>query len=192
MQPKAKTSGRPFSAETSAALKAHALRLVREHGYAKVSIAKIAAAAGVARQTLYNRWNTKADLVLEAIFDATADYVTNPDDVPGADCRARLEGFLSQILDHLNNDGDIMCALIAAAQDDPAFRAAYYDRFVKPREIMVTDLLRQAQACGELSPDRDPNILSAFVHGAFWYRMLNGQPIDAQLARDITAQIFAR
>ena len=55
-----RSGGRPANEEASAALKAAALRLVRETGYEKVSIAAIIAEAGVARQTLYNRWDTKA------------------------------------------------------------------------------------------------------------------------------------
>lgn len=56
---------------------------------------------------------------------------------------------------------------------------------------MVTDLLLRAQARGELMPARDAVMLSAFVHGAFWYALLNGQPVDAALARRIAAEVFA-
>lgn len=183
--------GRPVDAAAGQALKAAALQLVRERGYAKVSIAAIAGAAGVARQTLYNRWNTKADLVLDAVFEETGRFSTIPLADTGESCAAQLEAFLVEVFGHLAVDSDPLRALIAAAQEDATFRAAFRDRFVLPRERIVTDLLRRAQARGELDAGRDPEMLSAFVHGAFWYRLLNGQPVDAALARAISAEIFA-
>ncbi len=183
--------GRPVDAAAGQALKAAALQLVRERGYSKVSIAAIAGAAGVARQTLYNRWNTKADLVLDAVFEETGRFSTQPPDDAGMPCARQLESFLAEVFSHLTVDSDPLRALIAAAQEDPAFQAAFRDRFVLPRERIVTELLRRAQARGELGAERDPEMLSAFVHGAFWYRLLNGQPVDAALARAIAAEVFA-
>ena len=69
MQQEDRTSGRPRDVSADAALKSAALGLVRARGYGKVSIAAIVAAAGVARQTLYNRWSSKAELVLDAVFE---------------------------------------------------------------------------------------------------------------------------
>jgi len=186
----ARQGGRPRDAAASEALKTAALRLIRERGYGNVSIAAIAQEAGVARQTLYNRWNTKADLVLEAIFDASQRNVTDPAGADDAPCADQLEGFLVQIFGHLTRDGGPLRALIAAAQEDDDFRAAFFSRFVAPRDEIVTALLRQAQARGELAPGRNPEILSRMVHGAFWYNLLNGLPTDAALARALVAEVF--
>ncbi|WP_424926471.1 TetR/AcrR family transcriptional regulator [Amaricoccus tamworthensis] len=190
MNEKKRPVGRPTSAEAGTALKAAALSLIREKGYEKVSIADIIRTAGVARQTLYNRWNTKADLVLEAVFDETGRYAAEPISDDDRTCRDQLEAFLIGVFTHLETDGDTLRALIAAAQRDAEFRAAFYTGFVLPRERMVTDLLRRAQEPGELSRARDPEMLSAFIHGAFWYRLLNGGSLDAGYARAIVGEIF--
>ncbi len=185
-----KAGGRPINAQASTALKAAALHLVREYGYENVSIAAIIKEAGVARQTLYNRWSTKADLVLEAVFEATNTYAAQPRWDDAKDCRTLLEEFLVKIFEHLNIDGDTLRALVASAQRDAAFQASFYTRFVLPREEMITSLLRHAQERGELSSGRDAVMMSALVHGAFWYRLLNRNPLDAKLAKDITSEIF--
>ncbi|MCA0998479.1 TetR-like C-terminal domain-containing protein [Alloyangia pacifica] len=192
MSDEARQGGRPRDEEAGRALKAAALRLVRERGYAKMSIAAIAQAAGVARQTLYNRWNTKADLVLDAVFEEAGRNVAFPAADETSSSAAQLEAFLAQVFAHLTEDGDTLCALIAAAQEDDGFRAALHTRFVAPREAIVTDLLRRAQARGELAAGRDALILSQMIHGAFWYRLLNGAPVDADLARALAAEVFAR
>lgn len=187
---KESVGGRPVNAQAGAALKAAALRLVREKGYDTVSITAIAKEADVARQTLYNRWNTKADLVLDAAFEETQNYAAAPplDDIQ--DCRVLLEAFLTSIFSHLTADGDILRALIAAAQQDVTFQDTFYAKFVLPREKMITNLLQRAQKRGELSPNRNAELVSGFIHGAFWYRLLNRGALDAKFAKAITFDVF--
>ena len=187
---KAGAGGRPVNARAGAALKAAALRLVREKGYDNVSIAAIAQEAGVARQTLYNRWNTKADLVLDAVFEETQNYAASPPLDDPRDCRVLLEEFLTNVFGHLATDGDTMRALIAAAQQDVTFQETFYAKFVLPREKVITNLLQRAQERGEVSPIRNAELVSGFIHGAFWYRLLNRQPLDAKFARAITFDVF--
>ena len=183
-----KTAGRPRDAQASDKLKRTALRLVRDQGYGAVSVSAIIGAAQVSRQTLYNRWATKAELVLEALYDDVFQMVAAP--VPCPTCRDALLRFLSEIFDHLAADGDTLRSLIGAAQDDPAFRDIFRDRFVSPREHIVTRLLTQAQAAGELPPGQDAEMLSVFIHGAFWYRLLNGQDLGKAWAQRIVDGVF--
>ncbi|MBT9386688.1 TetR/AcrR family transcriptional regulator [Pseudooceanicola sp. CBS1P-1] len=186
-----KAVGRPRSAEVDEKLKRAALKLVRERGYRDVSISALIAEAGVSRQSLYNRWHSKADLVLEALTDDTEGLVQLPDPARAGSAQAALRDFLHGIFRHLALDGTTLRSLIAAAQEDPAFREALRTRFVEPREEIVTALLARAQSAGELPAGRDIRMLSAFIHGAFWYRLLNGLPLDEDTARDIAAAIFA-
>ncbi|WP_417272456.1 TetR/AcrR family transcriptional regulator [Celeribacter halophilus] len=186
------SGGRPTDERASAALKAAALQLVRENGYEKVSIAAIAKEAGVARQTLYNRWNTKADLVLEAVFEETGNYAAQPALEEDKSCRVVLEEFLINVFEHLNKDRDTLCSIVAAAQKDVTFNASFHKNFVLPREKMITALLHRAQDRGELSRGRNPEMISTMIHGAFWYRLLNRGALDARLATDITTEVFER
>lgn len=183
-------AGRPVNAQAGAALKAAALRLVREKGYDKVSIAAITKEASVARQTLYNRWNTKADLVLDAVFEETQNYAAAPPLEDVQDYRVLVEEFLTNVFHHLTVDGDILRALIAAAQQDVTFQDTFYAKFVLPREKMITDLLQRAKERGELSPNRNPELVSGIIHGAFWYRLLNRGTLDAEFAKAITLDVF--
>src|SRR5688500_17631987 len=49
-----------------------ALALVSEVGYPKTTIEGIAARAGVGKQTIYRWWSSKADVLLEAFIDLSA------------------------------------------------------------------------------------------------------------------------
>ncbi|MFW2588590.1 TetR/AcrR family transcriptional regulator [Sagittula sp. SSi028] len=182
-------AGRPLDRDAAERLKKAALRLVREKGYAKVSVAEIIAAAQVSRQTMYNRWAGKSALIMEAFYDMARDEVPMPDHIDNYE--TALADFLSAIFAHLARDGEVLRHMIAAAQTDPGFRDAFWQSFVAPREVLVTDLLRRAQNAGALAPQRDVQTLTDFIHGAFWYRLLNGQPLQPEQARAIAAEIFA-
>ena len=191
MQKERNKPGRPKDQAAAAAIRRAALRLVREQGYRNVTIGAIARDAGVARQTLYNRWPAKADLVLDAVFEDTGPHVEQSSPAPDVACAEKLEQFLVTVFDHLGADGGTLRALIAAAQEDDEFRKAFRERFVTPREVLVTRILIEAQGRGELSLDADPETLSTMIHGAFWYRLLNGRELDHRLARALTQSVFS-
>ncbi|GGD72010.1 TetR/AcrR family transcriptional regulator [Croceicoccus mobilis] len=188
--PPATAPGRPRDEEASGRIRAAALKLVREEGYGQVSISRIAKEAGAARQTLYNRWPTKAELVLDAFFAQANAIAARPDPAPDVPRSIVLRDFLCDIFAHLQRDGAALRSLIAAAQQDEDFCAIFRTRFVEPRGHIVEELLRDAQKRGELGAGRDTAMLTALVHGAFWYRLLNGQALDDRLAQGIVAEIF--
>ncbi|MEB8386028.1 TetR-like C-terminal domain-containing protein [Rhodobacteraceae bacterium KMM 6894] len=95
-----------------------------------------------------------------------------------------------QVFSHLTESGAPIRSLIAAAQEDAAFREVFKEKFIRPREKMVTDLLKRAQDQGEIGQLRDAKMLSIFVHGAFWYALLSGDPVDGKLATEIVAEVF--
>lgn len=182
-------SGRPKDPAASAALKQAALRLVRERGY-DVSITAIIKAAGVSRQTLYNRWNSKAELVLDAVFELAGLQVATPDLRSDAPRRELLAAYLRDVFGHLRADAELLRILVAQVQTDPGFRRNFFERFALPRAKIVTDLIEDAQRRGELSPERDPELLSAMIHGAFWYRLMIDRPLTDAMAGQIAAEIF--
>lgn len=184
----AKPAGRPKDQAVGEALKRAALELVRAEGYGAVSISAIIARAGVSRQSLYNRWATKAELVMEALFEDAEIFVPEP--AAEADPRAALVDFFDTAFRHLAANGYSLRSLIASAQEDPAFRAIFLERFVAPRDAIVVRLLQRAQAQGLLAPEADVEMLSSLAHGAFWYWLLTGRPLDRALAERIVASIL--
>lgn len=184
-----KSAGRPRDDDAGPALKDAARRLVREHGYGAVSIGQIIAEAGVSRQTLYRRWDSKADLVLEAFFDVAG---SPPDLAAGEPVRPVLEVFLIRIFRHLARDGGAMRNLIASAQSDPTFMTTFREKFILPRERMVSDLLLRAVADGQLPASMDVATATQMLHGGFWYRMLNDQPLSDAFAGQMVATIWPK
>ncbi|WP_289036025.1 TetR/AcrR family transcriptional regulator [uncultured Roseibium sp.] len=184
-------AGRPREEATAPALMDAARRLVRTNGYDKVSITQIIKEAGVSRQSLYRRWPTKADLVLEAFFESASQDASDAErHLDHGSARQRLLDLLISIFDHIARDGAAMRSLIASAQEDPQFRESFIEKFVLPREEIVTGILLQAVESGELPPHSNVAMLTAMIHGAFWYRMLNDWPLDTAFAKAMVSQIF--
>ena len=67
--------GRPRSERSHRAILDTAARLLRERGYADITIEGIAAEAGVGKATIYRRWSTKASLYMELYAELAAKIV---------------------------------------------------------------------------------------------------------------------
>src|SRR5215831_12943753 len=59
--------GRPRSADLTPAILAAVIELIDEDGYDRLTIQDVADRAGVGLATIYRRWSTKRDLVVEAL-----------------------------------------------------------------------------------------------------------------------------
>src|SRR5262245_56914508 len=66
----AKRRGRPRDPARDGELLAATLDLLGEEGYARLSIEAVTQRAGVGKPTLYRRWPSKAELVIDAIHSA--------------------------------------------------------------------------------------------------------------------------
>ncbi len=184
-------SGRPRDETTAPALLEVTRRLINRDGYEQVSISTIIKEAGVSRQSLYRRWPTKADLVLDAFFQACPpDILEEVGEDTSETMASLLQRFLTSIFLRISNDGTSLPNLIASAQNDPHFRPTFIEKFVLPRQEMVTRLLACAVERGELPADSDVDTLTMMINGAFWYRVLNGWTLDATFASKLVRQIF--
>src|SRR5215831_6743378 len=90
--PRRRSGGR--SARVRAAVFAAIIHLLQEKGYEALSFSTIAARAGVHETSLYRRWKTKEQLVVDAISSETAKNIPVPN--TGA-----LRSDLIQLLQHL-------------------------------------------------------------------------------------------
>ena len=180
-----RSPGRPRNEDTDGRVLDVARRLVVDRGYPAVTMASIASEAGVAKQTLYRRWPSKAEVVLEALLVSAG----SADAAPYTGLEATLRTFLTGLFSHLGRDGAAIRSLIASAQSDPAFLEHFRARFADSRAEAVLSILRQAIAVDDLAPDADIATLSDMIHGAFWYRLLLGAPLDHAYAERLAATI---
>jgi AcrR family transcriptional regulator len=163
--------GRPRSAALHQAILQATRDLLAESGYAAVSVDRVAARAGVAKQTVYRRWPSKAPLVAEAVLDGAA-VATSPPDT--GDITQDLRGWLHEVASYqadTRNAAQIR-ALAAAAAEDGDDAAALYEQLTGPwREALITRLRAAAQA-GQLRPGTDLAAAADTLTGALIFPVL--------------------
>ncbi|WP_433182336.1 TetR/AcrR family transcriptional regulator [Actinoallomurus sp. CA-150999] len=179
--------GRPRS-ETArlAILKATHDELV-DRGYGELTMAGIAARAGVGKQTIYRWWRSKAEVALDALLNMASEGIPIPDE---GGLEADLGVFLRRTFGMQEPSRPILMGLLAESLLDPVFAEAFRDRFLAGRRAALRTILERAVARGEISADEDLGLLLDVVYGVLWYRMLfQHAPLNDATAEDIAALI---
>ncbi len=185
------TMGRPRREDADAAILQAAVKLLDERGYHEMTVDDIASVAGVGKQTIYRRWQSKAAVVLEALTARTAEEVAAPD--TGSvqeDVRTLLRSAF-----HVLRVGrqKVVVTLMAEAQLNDDFGDAFRERFIARRRKALTDLIRRGIQRGEMEPGTDAEFVADLIYGPMWYRLLNRHaPIDDNFADQLAAYVFSR
>jgi AcrR family transcriptional regulator len=175
--------GRPRSEVARRAILKAALDLCERDGYSNVTLKGIADAAGVGRQTLYRWWQTKAQVMMEAMIDLVGSEL-RPPPVSG-EPRADLVAFLRETFALAHGvAGQVVVGLMAEAQSDPLFAAELRAHLIGPRRQALRSVLER----GVLPDDVDVELAVDLIFGAMWYRLLNRHAdVDERLAEEIAA-----
>jgi AcrR family transcriptional regulator len=162
--------GRPRSEEAHRAILAAVIELLPEHGLKGLTIEAVAARAGVGKTTIYRRWGTKNELVLEAIEQLrppgpppdTGSLIGDLDALVALQ-RVRLEA--SQL-------PRIMPRVLGESLEEPELHAEIVERAVNPIRGILEELVRRAIDRGELREDLDVDTMVDVLHAAPVYKLL--------------------
>jgi AcrR family transcriptional regulator len=165
------------------------IELLASVGYERVTMDAVAAAAKASKATLYRRWSTKADLVIDAIERAKkAPSVTDLD-------TGSLRGDLLASACHQGGISDpaavsVLAGIIPALHHDPEFADAFQERFLKPKLAESRAVYERAKARGEIGADVDLDLLATVLpaialHRAFVFR----EPIDDRVVGRIIDEV---
>jgi len=164
--------GRPRDERATQAITDAALRQLEESGYGKLSMESVAAEAGVARATIYRRYQDKADLVTAAIATRAA-VEESPTSLK--DPRGALKRFLNDF------EGRFACSCVEligallANREDATALALHRQRVIAPRTSYATALLERARDLGQLRHDADIDLALEMLVGAVIARAVSGR-----------------
>jgi AcrR family transcriptional regulator len=162
------------------------VEVVAELGYDRLTMDAVATAAKASKATLYRRWSTKAELVVDAISRAKMCPV--PDDVDTGSLRGDLimvscseGGFTSEV------PMSVLAGLLTALHRDEELQKAFKERFLAPRLALTNGIYARAVQRGEISPEVDIELLSqtlpaVMIHHSF---VLGIEPTDDLILRVI-------
>jgi AcrR family transcriptional regulator len=156
--------GRPRDPLIDAAISKAVIELLRDGGYADVTMDSVAQRAGIGHTSIYRRWPSKAHMVHEVVFPDELHHANEPD-ASFEDC---VRGWATGVIDTLSRP-EVRAALpgiLADAQADPELLRRLVARF-EPRE---RDTFRRTAAAaaerGEIRDDVDVDRLFDAVIGA--------------------------
>lgn len=183
--------GRPRSQEADRAILAAAAGLLAEGGFAALSIEEVAARSGVAKTTIYRRWNSRGTLALDAFL---ADFQSQqpPPDTGSlrGDLLAALRAWIRAVT--RTSAGPILAGLIAESQRDPELGVAWRERVVEQLRAQHKIMLNRAVDRGEIPPDTDQEVVLDLLFGAAYHRLLHGhRPLTDSFARRVVDLIVA-
>lgn len=148
------------AADTRERLVYAAARAFAERGYEGTRVADIATAAGVSNGALYAHFGGKAELLIEALragapLELTELFLAHPDhSLPD------LLTLLGTGLPIRPTGSLVVEALVAARRDEDVRRLMR--SHLASRNELFADLVRTAQAHGQLDPGLDPDAVAQF------------------------------
>jgi AcrR family transcriptional regulator len=173
-----RTGGR--SARVREAILAAAFCELTDNGYAALSIEAVASRAGVNKTTIYRRWPTLDDLLVDALMEWSHEAIPAPDT---GGIETDLLALGKQLAVVLNEGvGRQVVALVLTAGLRSAQLRETTRRYFDHQTERAIPVVAQAIDRGELPPNCDADALLTTFRAPLFYRMVTtGDPIDEDL-----------
>lgn len=162
--------GRPRSARAHASILHAAVELFIQGGSEGTSVEAVALRAGVGKATIYRRWPSKEDLLIEAIEHVFAEPLTP--DTGSVRNDLTLIGRDLHMLMTSRLTGGVFPPMAAEVARGSRLGRLYGQRVIGPRRAILEQALRRGIDRGELSGDFDLELAIDLLVGTFLLRRL--------------------
>ncbi|MFC3655780.1 TetR/AcrR family transcriptional regulator C-terminal domain-containing protein [Xanthomonas hyacinthi] len=195
--PAGRQRGRPALARPR--LLRAARELLLEHGL-EVSLEQIALHAGLTRQSLYNHFSSKAELlmqVFEALNEELQAQLENIGDAASQDLPRALQHIALTVQAHLYAPSSLRLhrLLVQASAQLPELLQSMHQRRTGRLRQRLSDLLQMLDARGDVRVASPALAASAFIGAAIGYAypgaMLNGQAPDRDSQQALAAEVVS-
>jgi AcrR family transcriptional regulator len=162
--------GRPRSVEADVAIREATVDLLATDGYANLTMSGVAARAGVSTATLYRRWRSKLDLVVDVLI-ARAEETPVPDtgSLEG-DCRAVVHALVDKA--RTSQSTPLLAGLVGEIGRNPELADALRASLIGPRRAALNEVFARAADRGELRPGVDVDLAADLLFGPLYHRLL--------------------
>lgn len=159
------------SADSERAVLDATIALLQEAGLPALTVERIAARAGVGKQTIYRWWPSKGAVAMDALLQAARPDITFNDT---GDLRSDLGSLLEQITALLGDAalGRHFVACLAESQRDPALAERFAEEVFTPIRAAYRARLARDQQAGLLRRGPDLDVVLDMAFGTLWFRGL--------------------
>jgi AcrR family transcriptional regulator len=184
--PKAPRGGRSLDSSRDLALRESALALLAEVGYDRLTMDAVAARAHAGKTTIYRRWQSKAELVVDALNSLKGEH-----DIPDTgSLRRDLHALAAGITNAENHVGALTVGMVNALVHDAELRRVFQAKFIAPRMAAFRTVLERAVARGEMPAGHDLDLLARlFPALGLQHLVMSGGLPDTPLALRIMDEI---
>ncbi|MFC5406469.1 TetR/AcrR family transcriptional regulator [Cohnella soli] len=181
--------GRPRNVEAQNSILSASYELLVEHGFAAVTVDKIAERAQVSKATIYKWWPNKAAVVMDGFLYASKARLPLPD--TGSALKDILVHATNLALFLTSREGIIITELLGEGQFDSGLAEAYRERYFRPRRLEGRNLLEKGIERGELKQDLDIEVSIDLIYGPIFYRLLvTGEKLDESYVQHLVTSAF--
>jgi AcrR family transcriptional regulator len=182
--PRPSRGGRPRDPSRDGVIRAAILRLLADVGYGALTMDAVASEAGVGKATIYRRWRTKQDLVVDTISDLNRAEASPAD-------TGSLEGDLRQMLRSLvtvitGPTGAATLSLLSTMPHQPALAEAFRNGPLAVWRQSFAEIWTRAEHRGEVLPGVAGSVAAETTSALLVQRwLLTGKPIDEAYADEV-------
>lgn len=175
-----KQPGRPRSVRSHQAILQATLELLGEVGFERMSIDAIASRAGVGKTTIYRRYDSKEELVADAIESLREEVVIPDTGTLWSDIDELIQNAAQITLNPLGRQTVAM--IISSASSNPQFAQIYWTKYLQPRRQAFAVVIERAKVRLEIEADIDPALVFDTMSGIMLYAQIfqpNPEPWEA-------------
>lgn len=159
--PSSRGPGRPVDPDIEKRLFAAVLEIYAETGWAGFTLHAAATKAKVGKAAIYRRWDSKEQLIVEAVMSIQSGVVPDTGTLRG-DLIATVEG---ELLYYLTPHGLVLLRAQLEAKAYPEVFGAAMERFRRNRNESGRAILMAAEERGELTSDTDSWVILDAIGG---------------------------
>jgi AcrR family transcriptional regulator len=155
-----------------------------ERGYSALSLEGVARRAGVHKTTLYRRWGTREELVLDAMLERAGEHIPVPDTGSLREDLLELAG--AAAVNAASPEVAAMARAVAAESPRDGRLAEANRRFWAERLALDGVIVERAIERGEVAAGIEPARVIESVLGPIHLRLLlTGEPVDHAFLKEI-------
>jgi AcrR family transcriptional regulator len=182
--PRPSRGGRPRDPSRDGVIRAAILRLLADVGYGALTMDAVASEAGVGKATIYRRWRTKQDLVVDTISDLNRAEASPPDtgSLEG-DLRTMMHGLVTVIS---GPTGAATLSLLSTVPHQPALAEAFRNGPLGVWRHAFEQIWARAEERGDVRPGWHGSVAAESVSALLVQRwLLTGEPVDDAYADEV-------
>jgi AcrR family transcriptional regulator len=162
--------------ELEQAIRSACVQELAQSGYGELTIESVAARAQTGKASIYRRWSTKQDLVMDAVTDLMSGTIFSVIDRQfdeSVSTRDALLDLMIQVAKLMcGPEGNALRSVISESLRDQSFSGMFQCEFIDPRKIAMIRLLERGVERGEVRLDAVDDYVPDLMAGALIHRIL--------------------